>query len=53
MNREDTKKLSPMMQQYLLTKEEYSDCILLYRLGDNFFVSSRFIRFPFIKIYYQ
>lgn len=34
MNREDMKKLSPMMQQYLLTKEEYSDCILLYRLGD-------------------
>jgi len=26
--------LSPMMQQYLLTKEEYKDCILLYRLGD-------------------
>lgn len=28
------KKISPMMRQYLLTKEEYSDCILLYRLGD-------------------
>lgn len=23
-----------MMQQYLLTKEEYKDCILFYRLGD-------------------
>ena len=27
-------KLSPMMQQYLATKEEYKDCILFYRLGD-------------------
>lgn len=26
--------LSPMMQQYLETKEKYKDCILLYRLGD-------------------
>ena len=26
--------LSPMMQHYLDTKEEYKDCILLYRLGD-------------------
>ena len=25
---------SPMMQHYLKTKEEYSDCILFYRLGD-------------------
>lgn len=27
-------KLSPMMQQYLETKEKYKDCILLFRLGD-------------------
>lgn len=27
-------KLSPMMVQYLATKEQYSDCILFYRLGD-------------------
>lgn len=27
-------KLSPMMAHYLQTKEEYSDCILFYRLGD-------------------
>ena len=27
-------ELSPMMQNYLKTKEEYKDCILLYRLGD-------------------
>lgn len=27
-------KLSPMMQQYMDTKELYKDCILLYRLGD-------------------
>ena len=26
--------LSPMMQQYLKTKEQYKDCILFYRLGD-------------------
>ena len=26
--------VTPMMQQYLLTKKEYMDCILLYRLGD-------------------
>ena len=27
-------KLSPMMQNYMKTKEEYKDCILFYRLGD-------------------
>ena len=27
-------ELTPMMQQYLRTKEEYKDCILFYRLGD-------------------
>ena len=25
---------SPMMQRYLQTKEDYKDCLLLYRLGD-------------------
>ena len=30
----DKNKLSPMMQQYLETKEQYSDCIVFYRLGD-------------------
>ena len=30
----DQSKLTPMMQKYLETKEEYSDCILFYRLGD-------------------
>lgn len=30
----DTTSLSPMMSRYLQTKEEYSDCILFYRLGD-------------------
>ena len=28
------KELSPMMQRYLITKEQYKDCILFYRLGD-------------------
>ena len=27
-------QLTPMMQQYVKTKEEYKDCILFYRLGD-------------------
>lgn len=27
-------ELSPMMQHYMKTKEEYPDCILFYRLGD-------------------
>ncbi len=27
-------KLSPMMEQYVQTKEQYKDCILFYRLGD-------------------
>ncbi len=27
-------KVTPMMQKYLETKEEYKDCILFYRLGD-------------------
>ena len=27
-------ELTPMMTQYLKTKEEYKDCILFYRLGD-------------------
>ncbi len=26
--------LTPMMQQYMETKEQYKDCILFYRLGD-------------------
>ena len=26
--------LSPMMQNYLETKEEYKDCVLFYRIGD-------------------
>ena len=27
-------QLTPMMQQYIETKEQYKDCILFYRLGD-------------------
>ena len=27
-------QLSPMMQEYMKTKEQYKDCILFYRLGD-------------------
>ena len=30
----DKQQLSPMMRHYLKTKEEYSDSILFYRLGD-------------------
>ena len=28
------KRLSPMMRQYLLTKQKYGDAILFFRLGD-------------------
>ena len=27
-------KLSPMMEHYLIVKQEYADCIVFYRLGD-------------------
>ena len=30
----DKEQYSPMMQEYLKTKEQYEDCILFYRLGD-------------------
>jgi len=30
----DVAQLTPMMQQYMETKNEYKDCILFYRLGD-------------------
>ncbi len=30
----DITKVSPMMQHYIATKQEYKDCILFYRLGD-------------------
>ena len=29
-----TKKLTPMMQQYMDIKQNYQDCILFFRLGD-------------------
>ena len=28
------KDFSPMMKKYLITKEQYKDCLLFYRLGD-------------------
>ena len=34
LNDVDVSLLSPMMQQYVATRKEYSDCILFYRLGD-------------------
>lgn len=30
----DISKLTPMMKQYIETKEKYKDCILFFRLGD-------------------
>ena len=30
----EKEQFSPMMQEYLKTKEQYEDCILFYRLGD-------------------
>ncbi len=34
MRRADAGKLSPMMEQYMLVKDQYEDFILMYRLGD-------------------
>lgn len=34
MNEKTRASLTPMMQQYVKTKEQYKDCILFYRLGD-------------------
>ena len=34
IRRNDVAELTPMMQQYMETKEQYKDCILFYRLGD-------------------
>ncbi|MBR3281317.1 MAG: hypothetical protein IKI57_05730 [Clostridia bacterium] len=34
LKEEDFKKISPMMSQYIETKNQYNDCILLYRIGD-------------------
>ena len=31
---EDTENLSPMMRQYVNIRNEYSDCILFFRVGD-------------------
>ncbi len=44
--KEEYDKISPMMQHYLQTKEEYKDCILFYRLGDfyeMFFDDAKFV----------
>ncbi len=34
MIQDKKEKLSPMMQHYLTVKEDYKDCVLMYRLGD-------------------
>ncbi len=34
LTEEQMGKLSPMMQEYVKTKQQYHDCILFYRLGD-------------------
>ncbi|MGI6701567.1 MAG: DNA mismatch repair protein MutS [Christensenellales bacterium] len=34
MKKIDLSSVSPMMKHYLMLKEQYSDCILLFRLGD-------------------
>ena len=31
---EDRSKMSAMMRQYLATKDDYPDAILMYRVGD-------------------
>lgn len=39
-------KLSPMMQKYFETKDQYPGCILFYRLGDFYemFLMMRLLR---------
>ncbi len=32
--KEEDKKVTPMLEQYLKVREEYKDCVLFYRLGD-------------------
>ena len=51
-------EVSPMMQNYLATKEQYKDCILFYRLGDFYemffddaIVASRELGIPRQAIY--
>ena len=34
ISKKNSDGISPMMSQYLLTKENYKDCIVFYRLGD-------------------
>jgi DNA mismatch repair protein MutS len=34
LNEEELNKITPMMSQYIETKKDYRDCILLYRIGD-------------------
>ena len=34
LSKEDLNKITPMMSQYIETKKDYTDCILLYRIGD-------------------
>lgn len=34
MTAETTTKITPMMRQYFSIKEEYKDCLLLFRIGD-------------------
>ena len=34
LTKEELAELTPMMQHYLQTKEQYPGCILFYRLGD-------------------
>jgi len=44
--KEEYDRISPMMQHYLQTKEEYKDCILFYRLGDfyeMFFEDAKYV----------
>ena len=41
----DMSRLSPMMQQYVATKQSLPDCLLFYRLGDFYelFLTTRFL----------
>ena len=41
LTKEELAELTPMMQHYLQTKEQYPGCILFYRLGDFYEMFSR------------
>ena len=45
--------ITPMMKQYLDVKNQYNDCVLMYRVGDFYeMFFDLFISFVIISIYF-